>query len=131
MHWDNTNSRLGISATSPSYALHVSGDVFATGDVIAYSDSNMKCNLEPIENALDKLIQLTGYTFNFKDRPDEKRHAGLLAQDVQKVLPEVVHVAEEDKTLSLAYGNMSALIINAIKELHQDVQKIKTKLNID
>ena len=128
LHWDNFNGRLGIGTTVPSYSLHVVGDIYASGAVTQGSDAALKMNIAPIENALDKLLHLTGYTFNYKTDPTGRRVAGLIAQEVQTVLPEVVY--QDNNNLSLAYGNINALIINAIKELQADVQKIKSVLNI-
>jgi 6-pyruvoyl-tetrahydropterin synthase len=90
--------------------------IYATYDIAAYSDARVKTNVQPITSALDKLMHISGYTF---DRLEStKRSAGVLAQEVQQVLPEVVH---EDSTgfLSVSYGNMAALFIEAIKELKQ------------
>jgi hypothetical protein len=120
------NGRLGVGITTPSYQLHVVGDMYASGDVIAYSDSNVKTDLQRIENAVDKLEKINGYTFKRKDMPDDphQRHTGLIAQEVQTILPEAVHTDNQDR-LSIAYGNMAGIIIEAIKELKQEIRDIK------
>ena len=96
----------------------------ATGDVTAYSDINLKKDLTKIENALDKLSALTGYTYTRIDTG--RRQTGLVAQDVQKQLPEAV---VEGKYLSVAYGNLAGLIVEAIKELKEEVEDLKSKIN--
>ena len=106
--------------------LLVASSITATGDVTAFSDSRLKTDLQKIENALDKVDQLTGYTFNRNDTDSNKRSTGLIAQDVQKVLPEAV--IEGDEYLSLAYGNLVGLLVEAIKELKDQVEEIKAKL---
>jgi hypothetical protein len=106
---------VGIGTTSPAYKLDVDGTIYASGDVIMFSDERKKTNIETIPNALDKVLQLRGVTFDKLD-DDNRRHAGVIAQEVEKVLPEVVYTAE-DGTKSVAYGNMIGLLIEAIKEL--------------
>ena len=107
---------VGIGRTDPGYTLDVSGTIRATADIIAYSDKRVKTDLEPIENALDKVSKITGYTFRRIDHEDtEKRHAGVIAQEVLEVLPEVVYKDDTDK-YNVAYGNLTALLIQAIKE---------------
>jgi len=96
--------------------------VIATYNVTAYSDEKLKKNLEVIPNALEKVQTLTGYTFDRKDI--EGRQTGLIAQDVQKILPEAV--VEHEGTLSLAYGNLVGLLVEAIKELKQEVEDLKS-----
>jgi hypothetical protein len=120
------NGRLGVGITTPSYQLHVVGDMYASGDVIAYSDSNVKTDLQRIENAVDKLEKINGYTFKRLDMPNDphQRHTGLIAQEVQTILPEAVHTDNQDR-LSIAYGNMAGIIIEAIKELKQEIRDIK------
>jgi hypothetical protein len=107
----------------------VVGDVYATADVIAYSDCNIKTDLQRIENAMEKLECINGYTYKRKDIDDSRRYAGLIAQEVEKVLPEVVH-KDLDNRLSIAYGNMSSLIIEAIKELRGEVLAIKRHIGL-
>jgi hypothetical protein len=122
------NGNVGIGTTSPSYRLHVSGgDIYCTGNITAFSDSNYKKDLIRIENAVDKLSTLTGYTFAFtEDASDHpKRYAGLLAQEVEAVLPEVVSVEPNTGKMGVSYGNMMALVVNAIKELKNEIQDIK------
>ena len=129
LHWDNLNSRLGIGTTTPSSTLHVIGDILASGTVTQGSDINLKTNILPIENALHKLQQITGYTFNYKNDPQGKRTAGLIAQELQAVLPEVVY-SDGGGSLSVAYGNVNALVVNAIKELQEEVARIKGVLGM-
>lgn len=99
------------------------GNLVMTGNVSAYSDSRIKNNLLRIDNALDKVCKLTGYTY---DRTDVKlkRQTGLIAQDVLRVLPEAVE-GTEDTVYSVSYGSMLGLIVEAIKDLKREIEYLK------
>ena len=103
----------------------------ATGDITAFgsiSDIRLKENIEPITNALDKVSQIGGYTFNYKKNPDV-RMTGVIAQEVEKVLPEVIYttaeIGSEEENLAVRYENMIGLLVEAIKELKTEVEELK------
>ena len=97
-----------------------SGNVTATGNVTAYSDERLKTDIERISGALSKVNSLDGVTFTRVDSGE--RQTGVIAQQVQAVLPEAVSVAAgKDAILSVAYGQMVGLLIEAIKELDAKV----------
>lgn len=99
-----------------------SGTFTATGDIVAFSDMSLKENVNPILNALDKVSELNGITFN---RIGEKKFStGLSAQDVREVLPEAVHT-DENGIHGVAYGNLVGLLVEAIKELKSQVDGLK------
>jgi hypothetical protein len=100
-----------------------SGNIGAVGNIGAFSDRRLKSDLKPITAALDKIEKLTGYTFNRVGM--EGRLTGLIAQDVLEVLPEAVFKSGEEETLSLNYGSMMGLIVEAIKELRQEINHLK------
>ena len=113
---------VGIGTTSPSYELDVAGTIRATGDVIAYSDVRVKENIKTIDNSLEKVSKLRGVEFN--KIGDNKKSIGVIAQEIEKVIPEVVK--EDDKGMkSVAYGNISGLLIEAIKELKAEIEELK------
>ncbi len=118
---------VGIGITNPSERLHVSGNILATGVVNASSDISLKDNITPIPNAIDKVLQIRGVTFNRNDIEDNPRQAGVIAQEVEKVLPEVVS-EDKDGIKSVAYGNMVSLLIEAIKEQQEQINMLKEKL---
>ena len=118
---------VGIGITNPSEKLHVSGNILATGTVNASSDISLKDNITPIPNAIDKVLQIRGVTFNRNDIEDNPRQAGIIAQEVEKVLPEVVS-EDKDGIKSVAYGNMVGLLIEAIKEQQGQINMLKEKL---
>ena len=119
---NNLTGYVGIGTDNPSYNLHVVGNIYASSDITAFSDKRHKEDLLVIESALDKVKQLTGYTYTLHGN----RSAGLLAQDVLEVLPEVVKGSEETN-YSLAYGNLMGLVVEAIKELDKKVDRILEK----
>jgi hypothetical protein len=110
------NGSVGIGSTSPAYKLDIAGTIRATGDVIAYSDARVKDNVQTIEAPLDLVTKLRGVTYTRKDSEDKSRKVGVIAQEIQEILPEVV-TTSEDGTLGVAYGNMAGVFIEAIKEL--------------
>ena len=116
--------KVGIADGSPSYTLDVTGTIRATGDIIAFSDVRVKENIKTIKSSLDKVSKLRGVEFN-KIGEDEKS-IGVIAQEIEKVIPEVVKTDDEGMK-SVAYGNISGLLIEAIKELKAEVDLLKSK----
>ena len=92
----------------------------------ASSDARFKDDVVVIPNALDKVDQIRGVTYVRNDIPDKSRHAGVIAQEVEAVLPEVVSTNEKGYKL-VAYDNMIGLLVEAIKELKAEVDALKGK----
>lgn len=97
------------------YSRASNGDFYAYGNVTAYSDERLKENVQPIPDALETVSKLNGVTYNRIG--EEERQMGVLAQQVQPHVPEVVKQAEGGY-LAVTYGNMVALLIESTKELH-------------
>jgi hypothetical protein len=103
------------------------GDLTMLGNITAYSDSRLKKNINLIEDALNKIMSIRGVTF---DRIDSGvRGAGVIAQEVELVLPEVV-MENEDGIKSVAYGNMVGLLIEAIKEQQTHINRMQQQINL-
>lgn len=102
------------------------GHLTSQNEVTAFSDRALKGELKVISNAVDKVKKVTGYTY--KMLGSDKRQAGVIAQEIREVLPEVV-VENDCGYLSVAYGNISALIIEAIKEIDERLTKIENELS--
>ena len=111
--------------TTTRFTFDDAGSFTATGNVTAYSDITLKKNIEAIPNALDKVLNLRGVTYNRIDIENEPRQTGVVAQEVEEVLPEVVNTDEETGIKSVAYGNMVGLLIEAIKEQQQEINNLK------
>ena len=108
--------------------VYVSGAITANGDVTAFSDIKLKDNIKVIDNSIDKIKQIRGVTFTRKDKLDkQKRYTGIIAQEVEKILPEVVSETEGIKTV--AYGNMIGLLIEGIKEQQIIIEEQSSRLN--
>ena len=118
---------VGIGKSNPAYKLDVVGDIYASGNVIAYSDIRQKENIVNIESALDKVLHLRGCTYTKIGDDSHKKYVGVIAQELQEVLPEAVS-SDQDGMLSVAYGNITALLIQAIKELSGRVDEIAARL---
>jgi hypothetical protein len=116
------NNATKTSSTKLSF-VPSTGDLTAAGNVTAFSDSRLKTDLEVIPDALNKVQQLTGYNYTRIDTG--VRQTGLIAQDLQKVLPEAV--INNGEYLSVAYGNLVGLLVEAIKELKQEIEELKSK----
>ncbi len=101
-----------------AWRFKTTGDFVSPGNVTAYSDVRLKENVETITSALDKVSNMRGVTFDMNG----KRSTGVIAQEVQQVLPEVVI---EGEYLSVAYGNLVGVLIEAIKELKKEVDDLK------
>lgn len=118
----NNAGSVGIGTNVPTYKLHVAGDVFAA-DFKASSDRRLKKDFEVIGGALDKIRQISGYTFSRVEGAGDKRFAGVVAQEMQAVLPEVVDT-DTNGFLNVSYGNIAALLIQGIKELDDKLTKL-------
>ena len=126
---DNVLRIGGWSASANRWQLDMSGNMTVAGEVIANSDIKLKENIEVIPNALEKVYQIRGVTFTRNDQEDkEKRHAGVIAQEVEKVLPEVV-MEGNDGIKSVAYGNLVGLLIEAIKEQQEQINNLTDEIN--
>ena len=93
-------------------------------DIEAFSDIKLKDNIKNIQNPLEKVLKLTGVTFTRNDIADSKEYLGFIAQDVEKVIPQVVSQFRGTKTI--AYANLVALLIESIKELNDKVEKLSS-----
>jgi hypothetical protein len=122
---DNVFRIGGWSAAANRMQLDMSGNVTFAGDVTAFSDRRVKTDIKPLEDALAKVERLQGVSFTRIDSGE--RGIGVIAQDMQLVVPEVVK-EDNDGNLSVAYGNLVGLLIEAIKELKAEVQTLKAKV---
>ena len=116
-----SDGKIGINTASPSQALHVVGNILASGTITPNSDIAFKKDIEPLTNVLNKITQLIGVNFKYKD--NNQKSMGLLAQDVEKVFPELIQGEEGEKSLN--YMGLAGAIVEAIKELAAKVTKLE------
>ena len=123
-----TNKNVGINTSTPAYALDVSGEIRATQNITAYSDARVKTDLQIIPDAIGKVCSLTGYTYTRTDLPaGTPRFTGLVAQDVQRVLPEAVST-DDRGYLGIVYGNLAGMFVEAIKDLRGSIDALATRV---
>ncbi len=101
----------------------IGGDLTATGEIVSLSDKKFKDNIVTIPNALEKISEIRGVTFTRNDLESNKRFTGVIAQEVQAVLPEAVK--DHNGTLTVAYGNMVGLLIEGMKEQQKQINELK------
>ena len=120
----NVGGGNGISVSADGVAMSGSytGTFTATGDICAYSDASLKTNIETIEGALGKVESIRGVTFDRIE--DGSTSVGVVAQELEAVLPEAVHT-DANGTKMVAYGNVTGLLIEAVKELSAQVAELK------
>lgn len=105
------------------------GAITSRGDITAFassSDIRKKENITKIDSALEKVLSVSGYTYNFIG--DDRRISGVIAQEIEKILPEVVYEIDDEKlgrSKAVRYGNIVGLLIEAIKELKAEIDELK------
>lgn len=113
--------KFAASGGAISGSTTITGDLTVSGDISGLSDRRLKSEVLIIEQAMDKIKALRGVTYTMNDR----RGAGVIAQEVQAVLPEVVHESRDTGMLSVAYGNIVGLLIEGMKELDDRLRSLE------
>ena len=118
---------LNGSTTSSSYGCYITGSVYTTGSYNS-SDARFKTNIETIDNGIDKVMNMRGVYYDWNDEHKEEkgegRQVGVIAQELNKVLPEAVIHTEEDE-YSVDYGKITGVLIEAIKDLKNEINELK------
>ena len=110
------------------YVNTTTGDGWLQGALIQNSDARLKKNIQPIQDPLEKINQLNGYSYNWKDpQADPSTQMGLLAQELQKVYPELVKQYDKG-ILSVNYMGLIPVLIESIKEQEKRIKELKRKL---
>jgi uncharacterized coiled-coil protein SlyX len=138
------NGNVGVGTISPGYRLDVNGDIniestnalrFAGTSVCtsagctSSSDRTLKENIQPLQDSLDKVLKLQGVEYDYKDKAKftNKHQIGVIAQDVEKIYPEVVNTDSKTGLKAVAYDHLVAPLIEAFKALHNRVVGIETQ----
>lgn len=130
----NASGNVGIGTSTPSVRLQVAGDIIANS-IAGSSDARFKTNVFPIENPLQKVLQLRGVTFDWKTKEfpnrkfTENRALGFIAQEVEQVIPEVVQTEKTAEGYkSVQYDKVVALLVEAIKEQQKQIEQLQQKV---
>jgi hypothetical protein len=138
LYYTSNNTTLNISKSDLSAipvvsagtlncgAITCTSTITATDDITAYSDSRLKKNIHQITNAVDKVDKIRGV---FYERLTGQRAIGVIAQEVELVVPEAVHTDSEGLK-SVAYGNLVGLLIEAIKEQKLEIDDLKRSISM-
>jgi len=116
----------GSGVTALTLDMSAAGAATFNNDVTAFSDKRLKTDIKNIDNALSKVMKMQGVYYKRNDVDDAKEQVGVLAQDMEEVLPQVVLTADDEmKTKSVDYGKICSVLIEAIKDLKQQVDELK------
>jgi len=147
-YWSRGNSSLGIggSTTSSSYrgytngSHYVAGTLYATGEVYAYSDRRKKKDIYTVDNALNKVLQLRGVYYKRTDNPimnddvdswtPDHQYIGVIAQEVEPIVPEVVTYNKNHDEYGVNYGNFAGLFIESFKDVHELIMSQKEQIEL-
>ena len=121
-----SNGAVGIGTNSPTQALEVSGSI-RCASVLTTSDATLKTNICKVHNSLDKLHEIEGVYFDWKEKSG-KTNVGVLAQQVQKVLPEAVSTSTSG--MSVDYQSLIALLINAVNEQQTIINDLRVAVGV-
>jgi putative lipoic acid-binding regulatory protein len=111
----------GWSASANRWVLDMSGNMTAAGDINSNSDIKLKTNIKTLTNSLNKVIQMRGVEFDRIDI-EGKHQIGFIAQEIEEIYPELV--SENQGTKSVAYGNITAILVEAIKEQQEQINNL-------
>jgi hypothetical protein len=128
MCYDNTAARHNLTINSDGLATF-GGAITAVGDITAFSDFRLKENVLTITNPLSKVMNLRGVSYNRTDLEDKTKKIGFIAQEVKETVPEVVTYNEEADKYGVSYGNVTALLVEAIKEQQTQIEELKSIIN--
>ena len=118
----------GSAITALTLDMSAAGAATFNNDVTAFSDKRLKTDVTDIENALEKVQQMQGVYYRRNDVENAKMQVGVLAQDMEKILPEVVLTADDEmQTKSVDYGKITSVLIEAVKELSAKVKELEGK----
>ena len=121
---DIPGGKVGIGIAAPTEKLDVNGNIKCVS-LIQTSDSRLKKGITPLQNSLQKITQLNGYTYHWKnEQTDDRLQTGVLAQEVQKIFPQLV--TEDNKgMLSVNYSGLIPVLIESIKEQQKQIDELR------
>ena len=119
----------GSGITALTIDMSSAGAATFNNDVTAFSDKRLKTDISPIENALEKVMQMQGVYYKRNDVENARTQVGVLAQDMEGIVPEVVLTADDEmQTKSVDYGKLTAVLMEAVKQLSNEVTHLKQQI---
>ncbi len=119
----------GSGITALTIDMSGAGAATFNNDVTAFSDKRLKTDISPIENALEKVMQMQGVYYKRNDVENARTQVGVLAQDMEGIVPEVVLTADDEmQTKSVDYGKLTAVLMEAVKQLSNEVTHLKQQI---
>jgi archaellum component FlaC len=103
------------------------GDVTFSGDVNSSSDIKLKTNIKTLTNSLEKVLSMRGVEFDRIDLEGNPHQIGVIAQEIEEVIPELVY-EDAGGTKSVAYGKITAVLIEAIKDQQNEINELKNNI---
>jgi hypothetical protein len=121
---------MGIGYEDPQFAVHLPNTAGAAGRIkanafVTYSDKRLKEDIRPIENALDKVMRMEGVSYSWKN--DGGSSLGFIAQDLEKIVPEVV-VYDTSGGAGVDYAKLTSVLVEAVKAQQVELAELKKKL---
>jgi hypothetical protein len=130
MLWGSGNTVYG---TAGIYCNPFQSTIYVNGDIVAFaaSDRALKDNIKPIENPLNKISKIGGYTFDWNDKQQTftGNDVGVIAQEIEEVLPQLVETRENGYK-AVKYDKLVALLIEGIKEQQTQIDDLKSEILI-
>jgi hypothetical protein len=123
IHAEGANSMYLSTNSTTAITINSSQNVTFAGTITENSSIRYKENVETIKYGLDKVLQLRGFTYDKKD--NGVKEIGVIAEEIYEVLPEVILKNEEGEVDSVSYGRITAVLIEAIKDLKKEIEDLK------
>ena len=120
------NQNVGIGNSNPSEKLYVGGNIYATGNITAYSDERIKTNIKELDNTLNAIQNIRGVSYTRTDTKDNS--IGVMAQDVETMFPELI-CEDHSGMKSVNYNGLVGVLFSAVKELSATVKQLKERNN--
>lgn len=118
---------ISLTTANGTGNIYLNGKAWLPGNVAVTSDIRLKKDITVIPDALERLNSVRGVNFRWKDRDDASLHAGVIAQEVEKVFPELVST-DKDGMKSVSYGEFVGVLIEAVKDLKKDNDELRARI---
>jgi hypothetical protein len=120
----------GDTSRSNAFMVYQNGNAFLSGNLSQSSDRRLKQDINDLDYGLNEIMKLKPVSYHWKKHPDQPKSLGLIAQEIQPIIKEIVHTAEdEDQTLSVSYTELIPVLIKAIQEQQVIIESQKLTIN--